>query len=122
MVRRADGLDLGIYGSLSPSRLVIPLDTHVAFLGRALGWTRRRAPDWTMAAEITDVLRGLDPDDPVKYDWSLPRLGILGECAERGHAVHCPPCPLVAHCRVGRRLLKSAKVVPADLETGVPCR
>ena len=101
MVRPSDGVDLGLWHSLAPARLVIPLDTHVAFLGRALGLTRRRTPGWGMAEEITAALRHLDPDDPVKYDWSLSRLGILGHCPERRDPEICPTCPVYRHCRLG---------------------
>ncbi len=101
MVRRADGVDLGLYTELSPARLTIPLDTHLAFLGRALGLTRRATPDWAMAAEITDALRALDPDDPVKYDWALCRLGILDRCPKHRDPERCPECPLYRHCRLG---------------------
>ena len=33
-----------------------------------------------MAREITASLRALDPDDPVKYDFALCHLGMMGAC------------------------------------------
>ncbi len=104
MVRKDDGLDLGLWTTIGPEELLIPLDTHVAFLGRALGLTARRTPDWRMAEEITARLRTLDPGDPVKYDWALTRLGILRHCPERRDPAACPACPIVPWCRVGRPL------------------
>lgn len=39
--------------------------------------TRVKQPNWRMAKEVTRWLRAFDPDDPVKYDFALCRLGVL---------------------------------------------
>ncbi|MBE0616305.1 MAG: TIGR02757 family protein [Proteobacteria bacterium] len=87
MVRR-DELDPGFWhGAVDPARLVVPLDTHVARVGRELGLTSRKGADWKTACEITAALRSCDPTDPVRYDFSLFRYGM-----GRGSAVRsrCP--------------------------------
>src|SRR5439155_192110 len=56
MVRK-DAIDLGVWTRVSPSRLIVPLDTHVIRLGRCLRLTRYTSPGWKMAAEITASLR-----------------------------------------------------------------
>lgn len=78
MVRPDDGVDCGIWSRVSASRLVLPLDTHLLRVVRALGWTRRKSAGWPMALEATARLRGLDPADPIRFDFALSRLGILG--------------------------------------------
>jgi len=78
MARPDDGIDCGLWRRVAPARLVLPLDTHLIRVVRALGWTRRRSPGWPMALEATARLRLLDPGDPVRYDFALSRLGILG--------------------------------------------
>jgi uncharacterized protein (TIGR02757 family) len=75
MVRR-DALDLGVWRRVSPAQLVVPLDTHVIRVGRRLRLTGYSSPGWRMARDITASLRRLDPDDPVKYDYSLCHLGM----------------------------------------------
>jgi uncharacterized protein (TIGR02757 family) len=75
MVRR-DQLDLGVWTRVSPSQLIVPLDTHVIRVGRCLRLTRYSSPGWRMARDITASLRKLDPDDPVKYDFALCHLGM----------------------------------------------
>ena len=75
MVRR-DQLDLGVWTRLAPSKLVIPLDTHVIRVGRCLRLTRYASPGWRMAHDITASLRRFDPDDPVKYDFALCHLSM----------------------------------------------
>lgn len=77
MVRRGDEIDFGIWTEVSPAKLIVPLDTHVARIARQLGLTRIKQPNWRMAKEVTKRLRAFDPDDPVKYDFALCRLGIL---------------------------------------------
>lgn len=78
MVRR-DEVDLGAWCSLSPEELVIPLDTHVHRIALALGLTRRSSADLTAALETTEALRSFDPLDPVRFDFSLARLGIRSD-------------------------------------------
>ena len=75
MVRR-EGVDLGVWRSLDPARLVIPLDAQIITLARRLKLTRYRSPGWRMAVDITERLRRLDPRDPVKYDFALHRMGL----------------------------------------------
>jgi len=91
MVRRPDGVDLGLWKFITPSRLVIPLDRHIARMGKLLGLCSRRSPDWKMALEITDSLKKLDSDDPLRYDFALVRPGILGSCTStsRGDCYSC---------------------------------
>lgn len=74
---RDDGIvDLGVWRSLRPSQLFIPLDVHVGETARRLGLTPRHTADVRTVIEITDVLRTLRPDDPVYYDYALFGLGV----------------------------------------------
>lgn len=76
---RDDGIvDLGIWKSLSPSELFIPLDTHVISTAYQLGLLRRKQNNRKAAEELTGRLRGFDPADPVKYDFALFGLGESG--------------------------------------------
>ena len=97
MVRK-DAIDLGVWNRVSPSRLVVPLDTHVIRLGRCLRLTRYKSPGWKMAADITASLRLLDPLDPIRYDFSLCHVGMMNACGfgqRRGNR----DCPLKGLCR-----------------------
>lgn len=109
MVRPNDGLDLGLWKGPRPDQLLIPLDTHLARIGRLLGLTDRRTPGRKMAEEITASLRLLDPSDPVRYDFALSRLGILGRCPSRRDARLCAGCPLQDSCRYWRRVAPQRK-------------
>jgi hypothetical protein len=51
-----------------------------------------------MASEITAALRALDPEDPVRYDFSLCHLSMMGACGH-GTRVGNRECPLKAVCR-----------------------
>ena len=91
MVRGPDGVDFGLWKFIDPARLVIPLDSHIARMAKLLDLCSRRNPDWKMALQITETLRRLDPDDPVRYDFALVRPGILRECTatKRGDCSSC---------------------------------
>lgn len=75
MVRR-DDVDPGGWDRVPASRLVVPLDTHMHRIGLALGLTARRQANLATALDITAALRRIAPDDPVRYDFALTRLGI----------------------------------------------
>ena len=110
MVRPADGVDLGLW-SIAPSKLVIPVDTHVHRIGLNLGLTERRTASWATAEEITATLRRFDPQDPVKYDFALCHLGVSRECPSRRDTGKCGRCVLRQVCGVwqGDRHAASAK-------------
>ncbi len=99
VARPADGIDLGLWQKLSPSRLYIPVDVHISRIARYLGLTARTVPDWKMAREITESLRLLAPDDPVKYDFSICHIGISEGCDGKADAA-CSACPISGHCSV----------------------
>jgi len=78
MVRNDDnGVDFGLWKNISPSQLICPIDVHVARVAKKLGLLKRKQVDWLAATELTDALRQLDKDDPVKYDFALFNLGVI---------------------------------------------
>lgn len=101
MVRR-DQVDLGAWRSVPRSKLIVPLDTHVIRLGKCLGLTRYTSPGWRMAAEITASLRAIDPDDPVRFDFSICHVGMMNACGF-GRRQGDTQCPLKGICRPRRR-------------------
>jgi len=105
MVRK-DALDFGLWPGIPASRLVIPTDTHVHRVARRLGFTRRKAADWKTAREITDRLARFDPQDPVRYDYALCRIGEEGICRPELALSRCGECPLAEGCPAGRRRLR----------------
>lgn len=77
MVRQDDGgVDFGLWKQIKPAQLVCPCDLHVDRVARKLGLIQRKKTDWQTALELTESLRQLDPDDPVKYDFALFGLGV----------------------------------------------
>lgn len=107
MVRR-DRLDYGLWPGIPACRLVIPTDTHIHRVATRLGLTRRRSADWRTARQITDRLARFDPRDPVRYDYALCRIGILGVCQSDLRRSRCLECAAVEACPAGRRRARSA--------------
>ncbi len=73
---RSDNVDPGCWEGIPPSKLIIPLDTHMHKTALKLGLTSRKQADMGTALEITEAFRKIEPEDPVKYDFCLTRLGI----------------------------------------------
>lgn len=97
MVRR-DAVDPGGWTRVPARQLVVPLDTHTIRAGKCLRLTRRVSPGWKMATDITASLRALDPDDPVRYDFALCHLSMMGACGY-GTKQADTQCPLRGVCR-----------------------
>lgn len=72
------GVDFGIWNRISPRDLVCPCDLHVERVARHFKLISRKSMGWPTAIELTENLRRLDPEDPVKYDFALFGLGIDG--------------------------------------------
>jgi uncharacterized protein (TIGR02757 family) len=77
MVRK-DCVDFGLWKGIPKNKLIIPLDVHISRIGIRLGLTKRKTPDWKMAVEITEFLKSLDPEDPLRYDFVLCHSGMTG--------------------------------------------
>jgi uncharacterized protein (TIGR02757 family) len=77
MVRQDNaGVDLGIWQSISPSKLSCPLDVHSGNVARKLGLLERKQNDGKALSELDTNLRKLDKNDPVKYDFALFGMGV----------------------------------------------
>ncbi|MEG1729990.1 MAG: DUF2400 family protein, partial [Bacteroidaceae bacterium] len=53
----------------------MPLDVHVARIGRELGLIERKQNDRLTVEQLTAKLRDLDANDPCKYDFALFGIG-----------------------------------------------
>jgi len=78
MVRR-DRVDPGGWQSIPVSKLIVPLDTHMHRICLRLHLTKRRQADLRTAVDITHAFRRIVPEDPVRYDFVITRLGIRND-------------------------------------------
>jgi len=76
---RHDEVDPGCWEKISSEKLIIPLDTHIYFISKKLGFTNRKSADMKTALEITEAFRKINKQDPVKYDFALTRFGIRND-------------------------------------------
>lgn len=89
MIRDRD-IDFGLWTAIPKSKLVIPLDVHIARISRCMGFTLRASQDWKTAVEITESLKKIDSEDPLKYDFALCHQGIARIC----NSERCDECSL----------------------------
>jgi uncharacterized protein (TIGR02757 family) len=101
MVRK-DRVDFGAWKQVRPGQLIVPLDTHVIRVGRCLRLTKLKSPGWRMAADITASLRAIDPIDPIKFDFSICHLGMMGACGFE-KKFGDSRCPLKGACHPSTR-------------------
>jgi uncharacterized protein (TIGR02757 family) len=73
---RSDEIDPGGWKGIPASKLLIPLDIHMSRISGILGLTSRKQADLKAVLEVTESLKKIDKNDPVRYDFSLTRIGI----------------------------------------------
>jgi uncharacterized protein (TIGR02757 family) len=95
---RSDDVDAGLWRSIDKSKLIVPVDVHIARLCRILGFHSHKNVSLKTAIEITRNFAKISPDDPVKYDFALSRIGILEDCTGKRRD-KCEMCELLPWCR-----------------------
>ncbi len=94
--------DFGLW-EYSPSKLLIPVDTHIAKLSLYLGLTARKTVDVEFSREVSAKLRKYNREDPVRYDFSLCHIGISQGCpvsiTDKVNKNVCRECNLSPVCQ-----------------------
>jgi uncharacterized protein (TIGR02757 family) len=94
---RNDDVDAGLWESVDKAKLIVPMDVHMSRLCRILGFHGRKVVSLSTAIEVTENFAEIEPDDPVKYDFALSRIGIVENCS--GHyGKYCDDCELLTFC------------------------
>ena len=73
---RDDDVDLGLWKSIDKAQLIMPIDIHIFRVSKMLGFCRRKNISLKTAVEVTERFAQIEPDDPVKYDFALCRIGM----------------------------------------------
>lgn len=80
MVRQNSPIDTGIWTWYKPENLLMPLDTHVIQQSINLGLLPEKCTGTFKTAQLlTEVLKEVWPEDPVKGDFALFGLGVTGD-------------------------------------------
>ena len=74
---RNDEADAGLWEKIDKTKLIVPVDVHIGRLSKILGLHNRKTINLKAAVEITEAFKKICPQDPVKYDFALCRIGIL---------------------------------------------
>ena len=94
---RDDDVDTGLWKSVDKAKLVVPIDVHMGRLCRLLGLYSQKTVSLSAAIKITDSFTEIMPDDPVKYDFALSRIGIIENCTG-SYRDQCDNCQLNELC------------------------
>jgi uncharacterized protein (TIGR02757 family) len=96
MVRK-DGVDAGLWQSVDKAKLIVPIDVHMNRLCKILGFHNDKTTSIKTAIKVTSKFAEIVPDDPVKYDFALSRIGIVEDCTGR-YRPQCESCELFGFC------------------------
>jgi uncharacterized protein (TIGR02757 family) len=94
---RNDDVDTGLWESIDKAKLLVPVDVHMGRLCRILGLHNDKTISLSTSVIITESFAKLEPADPVKYDFALSRIGILGNCSG-SYRPECEVCELFEFC------------------------
>lgn len=70
-------VDFGLWKNILPMQLICPLDVHVANVAHRVKLLPNNKSNWTNAVLLTEKLKLMDEQDPVKYDFALFTLGAI---------------------------------------------
>ncbi|MGB9691450.1 MAG: TIGR02757 family protein [Candidatus Sumerlaeaceae bacterium] len=104
VVRPPDGVDLGLWRRCDPGKLLYPVDRHVLRIANNVGIVRATSATLKVARVITHFFRTLDVRDPVRFDFALCHLGIVGACPTTPDIGACNTCELASVCQLRSRL------------------
>jgi uncharacterized protein (TIGR02757 family) len=78
LTRREGPIDLGLWTTIDPACLLVPLDVHVGRIAREMGLLdpARKANDRKTVDDLTARLREFCPEDPIRYDLALFGVGV----------------------------------------------
>lgn len=94
---RSDDVDTGLWEVIDKAKLIVPVDVHMGRLCRILGLYDQKTISLKSAEKITYSFAGIEPADPVKYDFALSRIGIIEKCTGR-IIDKCKSCELFCYC------------------------
>ena len=94
---RSDNVDTGIWRSIETAKLIVPVDTHMHRLCGFLRMHNAKNASMASAIAITERFAEITPDDPVKYDFALSRIGIVEGCTGKRSKM-CDKCEMLEFC------------------------
>lgn len=71
LVRTSSPVDLGLWSWFSPENLLMPLDVHVMRQASELGLIKSKSANLRTAVELTEKMKEIFPDDPLRGDFAL---------------------------------------------------
>ena len=78
VVRPQDGVDLGLWKTVSTRELMLPIDTHLLQTLKKLRWVNSDQANWKTVERATQKLREISENDPIRYDFALCHLSMSG--------------------------------------------
>lgn len=99
MVRK-DEIDFGLWKNFDKKDLIYPIDTHILRFAFKNGIVKNETNSLKNAIKITEFFKEINSEDPLKYDFTITRLGMVcrceyeikADCGVCAHRVRCPFC------------------------------
>ncbi|PMP71379.1 MAG: TIGR02757 family protein [Calditerrivibrio nitroreducens] len=97
---RKDEIDFGLWKNFDRKDLIYPIDTHILRFAYKNGIVSNETNSLKNALKITEFFRVINSSDPLKYDFTLTRLGMVNHCKFKKdyncefctHVINCPFC------------------------------
>jgi uncharacterized protein (TIGR02757 family) len=79
---RDDNIDTGLWKSIDKAKLIIPMDVHMSRISAMLNFHHQKTITLKTAVKVTGRFAQIQPTDPVRYDFTLCRIGMLANIAD----------------------------------------
>ena len=73
---RDDDVDAGLWKSIDKAKLIVPMDVHMSRISGMLKFHHQKNISLRTAIKVTGEFAKIQPTDPVKYDFTLCRIGM----------------------------------------------
>ncbi|UOD34506.1 TIGR02757 family protein [Deferribacteraceae bacterium V6Fe1] len=101
MIRDTD-IDFGLWKKYNKSELLYPLDTHILKCSKKLQIISSESGTHKNSLAITSFFKKIAPNDPLKFDFPITRLGIVNKCISSDSS-KCLNCEFVNLCPFAQR-------------------
>ncbi|MEM4522617.1 MAG: DUF2400 family protein [Nitrososphaeria archaeon] len=114
--------DLGVWKSLDKYKLIVPLGLEIQRVAGRVFYGRDTKVSRSESLKITELLKQINPEDPIKYDFVLSRPALLGWCLKETEYSHCLTCLLKQACKIGSKTSTYSKLFETKLKEPIEAK
>ncbi|MBC7091240.1 MAG: DUF2400 family protein [Nitrososphaeria archaeon] len=114
--------DLGVWKNLDKAKLMVPLGLEIQRVAGRIFYGKDTKASRSESIKITELLKQVNPEDPIKYDFVLSRPALLGWCLKETEYSHCQTCLLRQACKIGSKTETYSRLFDTKLKEPIEAK